>query len=164
MSNLFENRVSQRFTPEELEQAAALFASLTELYKPKTIALNKEELKTLRSLRVSNFVFVQETITTLDETGLNLLPPAIAGLTGELRKDADLFEQLGKHKAVLQDMLNRVTHTMRLVGHESYKVSNSIYDQYQLQAGDGVPGAAARYEKLKKRYSKTGVGRPKLKK
>lgn len=160
MANILENRVSATFTKDELTQLATQRNALMAILKPKTLALTEDELKTLSSMAVDNFVFVQEAVKTTDAEGVSLLPPAIANLVPEMQTDVLFYEQLATEETLLEDLLTRIRHTKRLVAHESYNVANSVYILYQTLAEKGVPGAAARYNLLKERYKDNGGGRP----
>lgn len=159
MANILENRVSNSFTKEELDQLGTHRKNLMAIVKPKTVALNADELSSLGSISVDNFVFVKDTLTSADAEGVALLPPAIGGLVTELKTDVTFFEQLDSEEAALTDLLTRIQHTKRVVAHESYKVANAIYEQYQALAAAGVPGATSRYNLLKERYKNNGAGR-----
>lgn len=160
MSNVLENRVSTSFTPDELAKLATQRNALMDILKPKTVALNEEELKSLSSMAVDNFVFVQETVKTTDAEGKSLLPPHIALMVPEMETDVTFYNQLDAEEAMMEDLLTRIRHTKRLVAHESYSVANSVYGYYQNLSADGVPGAAARVNILKDRYKGNGPGRP----
>lgn len=162
MSNILENRVSTSFTQEELTKLGDQRKALMLILKPKTVALTDDELKSLSSMAVDNFVFVQETVKTTDAEGVSLLPPAIAAMVPELQTDVTFYGQLDTEEAMLEDLLTRIRHTKRLVAHESYNVANNVYGLYQSLSGAGVPGAAARYNILKERYKDNGAGRPPL--
>ena len=73
-----ENRVSTTFTPDELSKLATQRKALLAVIQPKTVALNEEELSSLSSISVDNFVFVKEAVTVSDEDAAAMLPPAIA--------------------------------------------------------------------------------------
>jgi hypothetical protein len=160
MKNVIENRVSATFTKDELADMLDKRKDLMAIIKPKTIALNDEELASLGSMAVDNFVFVKETLKTTDEEGVALLAPGIAAMVPEFTIDVAFFDQLAAEEAAMEDLLTRIRHTKRLVAHESYKVANSVYGQYQSLAEDGIPGAAARFNLLKERYKGNGPGRP----
>lgn len=161
MGNIFENRISTTFTDKELTALAAQRSAYMEGIRAKTVALTEEELASLSSMAVDNFVFVKDTLQATDGEGLSLLPPAIGILVPELEKDAALFGQLDEEELFLRDMLMRVQHTRRLAAHECYQVASAIYRQYQHLAEAGVPGAMTRYNGLKSRFAGNGGGRPK---
>jgi hypothetical protein len=78
MANILENRVSATFSKEELDKLAVQRNAFMAIVKPKTVALNADELASLGSISVDNFVFVKDTLTNTDAEGAALLPPAIA--------------------------------------------------------------------------------------
>jgi hypothetical protein len=160
MANVMENRISNTFTETELNELAAARNGYMNILKGKTLALTAEELSSLNSMAVSNFVFVKDTLQTGDAEGLALLPPAIAAMVAEAQKDAALVAQLDAEELLLQDLLTRVQHTRRVAAHEAYTVSTKVYEQYQALAEAGVPGAVTRYNALKERFAGNGGGRP----
>jgi hypothetical protein len=130
------------------------------ILRSKTLALTAEELSSLSSMAVSNFVFVKDTLQASDPEGLSLLPPAIAALVPEAGKDASVFTQFDAEELLLLDLLTRVQHTKRVAAHEAYNVATKVYEQYQMLAEAGVPGAITRYNALKERFKDNGGGRP----
>jgi hypothetical protein len=160
MANVMENRISTTFTETELNELATARTAYMNILKAKTVALTADELDSLSSMAVSNFVFVKDTLQASDAEGLSLLPPAIAALVPEAAKDAAMFTQLDAEELLLLDMLTRIQHTKRLSAHEAYNVSTKLYQQYQVLAEAGVPGAATRYNALKERFKDNGGGRP----
>jgi hypothetical protein len=160
MANVLENRISTTFTPDELRQMISSREDYLTALRAKTVALTPEELASLGSLAVDNFVFVQDTLKASDAEGRSMVAAAIAGMVPELEKDVALFEQLDTEELLLTDALTRIQHTKRLAAHESYKVATKLYEQYQSLADAGVPGAVARYNLLKERFKNNGGGRP----
>jgi hypothetical protein len=160
MANVMENRISTTFTETELQQLKAARDAYMNILKAKTVALTADELSSLSSMAVSNFVFVKDTLQASDAEGLSMLPPAIAALVPEAGKDANVFTQLDAEELMLLDLLTRVQHTRRLVAHEAYNVCTKAYEQYRMLAEAGVPGAVTRYNALKDRFKDNGGGRP----
>lgn len=160
MANVMENRISTTFTETELNELASARTAYMNVIKAKTVALTGDELFSLSSMAVSNFVFVKDTLQASDAEGISLLPPAMAALVSEATKDAAMFAQLDAEELMLQDMLTRIQHTKRLSAHEAYNASVKLYQQYQVLAEAGVPGAATRHNALKDRFKDNGGGRP----
>lgn len=161
MANVMENRISTSLTEKELQEMTAGLAAYMAPLRAKTVALTPDELGSLNSLAVDNFVFVKDALQASDAEGLALLPPVLAGLVPEMQKDVDFFGQLDAEELQLLDALTLVQHTKRLVAHEAYKVATQLYAIYGQLAAAGVPGAAARYDLLKVRFKDNGGGRPK---
>jgi hypothetical protein len=161
MANVMENRISTTLTETELNELTIARTGYMNILRAKTLALTAEELSSLNSMAVSNFVFVKDTLQASDAEGASLLPPAIAALIPEASKDAGVFTQLDAEELLLQDLLTRVQHTKRMAAHEAYNVCTKVYEQYQMLAEAGVPGAVTRYNALKDRFKDNGGGRPK---
>jgi hypothetical protein len=161
MANVMENRISTTFTETELKELAIARNAYMNILRAKTLALTADELASLNSMAVSNFVFVKDTLQASDAEGLSILPPAIAALLPEAGKDAGVFTQLDTEELLLVDLLTRIQHTKRVAAHEAYNVCAKAYEQYQMLADAGVPGAVTRYNALKDRFKDNGGGRPK---
>ena len=159
MSNIFENRLTTNFTETEINQLAASREAYLKSLLPKTVALTSDELSSLSSMAVNNYVFVLDTVKATDAEGQAMLPPAYAQLVPILKDETDFFIQLDKEELELMDMITRVQHTKRLAAHQSYLTSTAFYKQYQVLAEAGVPGAMSRYNDLKERFSDNGPGR-----
>jgi hypothetical protein len=160
MANLQNNRFSATFTQKETEQLATSRTAYLNDLRAKTVALTPEERTSHSSIAVDNFVFVKDTVLCNDAEGLALMPPAYVAMAPELVLDDTVFDQFDAEELVLMDLLQRVRDTKRLVAHEAYSASIKFYNLYKQMAEDGVPGAASRYDLLKKRFKDNGGGRP----
>jgi hypothetical protein len=161
MANVMENRISTTFTETELKDLKTARDAYMNILQAKTLALTADELDSLSSMAVSNFVFVKDTLQASDAEGLSILPPAIAAMMPEAGKDANVFAQFDAEELMLLDMLTRIQHTKRVAAHEAYSVCSKAYRQYQMLAEAGVPGAVTRYNALKDRFKENGSsGRP----
>ena len=160
MANIFENRSSTTFTATETTNLGSQHTAYSGIINPKMVTLTDEELNTLPSIDVDNYVFVQDTITACDADGVAMLPPTFAAMVPELVKDNTFYKQLDVEKAWLYDQIKRIESTQRVVAAEAYRVSNGLYKQFDNLADAGVAGAASRRDALKVRYNNNGGGRP----
>jgi hypothetical protein len=161
MANLQNNRFSATFTQKETDELATSRTAYSNVLRAKTVALTPEEREDFNGIEVDNYVFVKDTLHCNDAEGVAMMPPAYAAMAPELVSDNTAFDQLDAEKLLLKDLLQRVEDTQRLVAHEGYSMATKFYKLYKQMAEDGVPGAAARYELLKKRFKDNGAGRPK---
>lgn len=160
MANLQNNRFSATFTQKETEELGTSRTAYANNLTAKTVALTPEELDRFNSIEVDNYVFVKDTLYCNDAEGVAMMPPAYAAMAPELVLDNTVFDQFDAEKLLLKDLLRRVEDTQRLVAHEAYSLATKYYKLYKQMAEDGVPGAAARYELLSKRFKDNGGGRP----
>lgn len=161
MANLQNNRFSATFTQRETEQLVASRMAYSNNLTAKTVALTPEERDSYNGIEVDNYVFVKDTLYCNDAEGVAMMPPAYAAMAPELVLDNTVFDQFDAEELALKDMLQRVQDSKRLVAHEAYSAATMYYKLYKQMAEDGVPGAAARYELLRKRFKDNGAGRPK---
>lgn len=72
MANIIENRISTTFTTTEEAALAAQHTAYTSVVNPKMVTVTDEELKSIPSIDVDNYVFVNDTITACDAEGVVL--------------------------------------------------------------------------------------------
>lgn len=159
MANLQVNRLNS-LLPAAVKATvnSNLDTVLTDI-DPYTVSLVEEERSTLLSLKEENFVFAYEALGQAEALG-NLIPPALATLVSDLRNDFDLHTDLREIENIkLSQVINRISDSRRLAGHEAYLGALAVYKLIGAMASMGVEGADPAYQLLKERFAAQG-GRP----
>lgn len=152
MSNLGNNRINARLTPEDL---AAIKQAIQEINArmPFLLGLTLEERRKLAKINRSNKLFVEDAIEVARENP-NVLPHYLT--VEELEKDYELFEQLDDILLPLEQLFERVRDTQMLAGSEAYQTSLVLYKLTRVAADAGLPGMDTAYAKLRVRFDGQG--------
>lgn len=153
MSNILNNRISAAISAQdkaEIKQAIALIESKL----PFLLGLTADERKVLPKINRQNKLFVDETIQACADNGA-ILPAFIK--VDEMRKDFDLFVDLGDIALPLSQLYEKVRDTQMLAGSESFSTSLAVYKMFQLAAASGMPGMDTVADKLAERFSGQGT-------
>lgn len=152
MSNIGNNRINARLTPEDL---AAIKQAIQEINArmPFLLGLTLEERRKLAKISRSNKLFVSDSIEVVQENPV-MLPHY---LTPEaLENDFVLYQQLAEILLPLEQLFEKVRDTQIMAGSEAYQTSLVIYKLIRVAADAGMPGMDTAYAKLRVRFDGQG--------
>lgn len=152
MSNIGNNRINARLTPEDL---AAIKQAIYEINArmPFLLGLTLEERRKLAKISRSNKLFVADSIEVVRENPM-MLPYYLT--PGELENDYLLYQQLGEILLPLEQLYEKVRDTQIMAGSEAYQTSLVTYKLVRVAAEAGLPGMDTAYAKLKVRFEGRG--------
>lgn len=156
MSNINENRINFVFPVADITAMNASLASVL-AKMPANSALSTDQRDSYTAIDVANRVFCQECYSESSATGAGIVSSYI-NLTS-LNNDLTLNQQMLNLSGIVSSISQRIDDILRVTGHEAFKVSNLIYEDYQKGARVGIDNAQAGYERLKVRYDAQGPGR-----
>ncbi len=155
MANITLNRLSTTISAADDAALEAAGSQLEPILNNYCISLDDTERSSLFSLDVENKVFVEECLNEA-RNHAEPLPPYVQA--DELDKDYTLFNQLDNIESQLNHLMQKVSDTKRLAGHEAYAMALMIYKLYEAATLAGVPDAKASYDRLKARFANQGSG------
>lgn len=158
MSNINENRINITLIAADVTSINQSITSiLTKM--PANTALSEDERSRYNAIDVANKVFVEDTLQEALTTGTGIVASYIN--LPVLQNDITIYNQMDVIETGLSNLLQRVKDVKRIAGHEAYKVSNRVYNNYKDAAEIGVDNAQSAYDRLKVRYDAQGnAGRP----
>lgn len=156
MTETPQNRLSASMAEKDVQSVKKSLAELAKAM-PFLIGLNETEKRRLTKINTSNKVFVEDVIKSFD-VNKAIIPNFIS--PEEISKDLALYDQLDEIEFQLADVLEKVRCTRKLAGSEAYGSALMVYQLIKTATKAGVPGAAASFEVLKDRFSKS-TGRKK---
>ena len=143
------NKHNQAIPAEILSQAQAKIAEVANLLKPYLLALTPTERHELPKMGPKTLNFVEKSHEFAHENP-SLIPPYLE--MGEF--DTDFADAHGlwtlyNHVRQLED---GISDTQMTAGSEAYQAALIFYNSAKIAASQGIPGAKAVYEELKKRF------------
>lgn len=120
---------------------------------PFLVGLTPAERQALPKMRMPTAYFVDAALDSAQQNP-NLVPPYL-NLT-EARKDMQLFRQLSRILAPIQQLFEAADDTTLAVGSEAYTGMLTYYNSAKRAAKDGVPGADTVVNSLKSRFAQAG--------
>lgn len=158
MSNINENRINFTFTTADV--TAMNTAVNTILAKmPANSSLSDDQRNSYNAIDVDNKVYCDECLSEALATGTGIISNYIS--LPNLTNDLTVYGQMKNLQGAVNNLSQRISDVIRVAGHESYKVSNQIYKDYEDAAENGVDNAKAGYERLKQRFeAQRKAGRP----
>jgi hypothetical protein len=151
MANINDNRVNLTLTPAQLTTVSTAISSLNSTLS-MLLALTDDERASLLGINVDNKQFVDETLEEMTNNGA-ILPTYLN--VQNLQKDVQLFEQLDGLHSQLMNVVQKISDTRRLAGHESYNMSLAVYKMYEAATQMGIPNARQSYDRLKQRFQQS---------
>jgi len=143
------NKHNQAIPAEKLEQAQAKIVEAANLLKPYLLALTPAEKQELPKMGPKTLNFVEKSHEYAHENP-TLVPPYLE--MGEFDTDfadAHGLWKLYNHVRQLQD---GISDTQMTAGSEAFQSALVFYNSVKVAASNGVKGAKAVYEELKKRF------------
>lgn len=152
MSNYFNNRVSVKLSPKDLQN---LHDDLSNFEKkmPFGVGLTSDERMRMLKIRRSNKLFVEEALAVAKEFP-DLMPVFLTA--EELEKDFTLHVQLDGLEKMILSLLKMVQDTRIISGAEAIQAALMIYKLVKIAAAAGMPKAQAAYERLAIRFEEQG--------
>lgn len=149
---LTSNRLSVTLTPAAITAIKAAIAAV-DSQLPFLLGLTNAERKALPKIDVNNKVFVEDSLTAINNNG-GILPTYINAV--EIGKDLVLFEQLDELVQLVGQLFDKLRDTQMLAGSEAYVSSLVAYKLFASAADAGLPGAESIYNQLKQRFIAEG--------
>ena len=143
------NKHYQAIPTDVLEQAQAKVLELNELLKPYLLALTSTERREIPKMGPKTLNFVEKSHTYAHENP-SLVPPylKIDGFDVDFI-DANGLWTLYNHVRQLEEGLSD---TQMAAGSEALQAALVFYNSVKVAASQGIPGAKAVYDELKKRF------------
>jgi hypothetical protein len=156
MANITVNRLNTTISPADETTLLTGFTGINTVLGPYLATLTDDERKSLFSLKEENLVFAHEALLQAQNLG-NLIPAAMGSLVTNLDNDLELNKQMGElEDAVISQLVQKISDTRRLAGHEGYVGALAVYKLIEALASVGVEGAQAAYDILKARFANQG--------
>ena len=153
MANILHNRVSATLTPEQVATVKTALQQIREAL-PFLIGLTTDERQTLPKMNIANRSFTEDALNVIDHNP-GIFPPYLD--LAELRKDLQLYDQLGALVTLANQLCELMRDTQILAGSEAYVTALTGYKMAGAAASSGVPGAKTVYDLLKKRFEGQGT-------
>jgi len=144
-----KNKHSRAIPADILEQAQAKIVELTDLLKPYLVTLTTSEKRELPKMGPKTLNFVEKSHGYAHQNP-NLVPPYLE--MGEF--DIDFADARGLWTLYnrIRQLEEGVSDTQTTAGSEAYQSALVFYNSAKLAASQGINGAKAVYEELKKRF------------
>jgi hypothetical protein len=151
------NKHSQSIPADKLEQAKVKIGEAAELLKPYLIALTPAEKQEIPKMGPKTLNFVEKSHEYAHEN-----PSLVPNYLEMDEFDIDFADAHGLwtlHNRV-QQLQEAISDTQMTAGSEAYQAALVFYNSVKVAASQGIHGAKAVYEELKKRFpgKKRGSG------
>ena len=151
------NKHNQAIPAEKLEQAQAKIVEAANLLKPYLLALTPAEKQELPKMGPKTLNFVEKSHAYAHENP-ELVPPYLE--MGEFDTDFADAHGLWTLYNRIRQLEEGIADTQMTAGSEAYQSALLFYNSVKAAASNGVKGAKAVYEELKRRFP-CGRKRPK---
>ena len=152
-----ENKHSQAIPENTLQQARDKIAEVAVLLKPYLLALTPEQRHELPKMGPKTLNFVEKAHEYAHEN-TDLVPPYLKLDDFDIDfKDAHGLWTLYSHVRQLED---GISDTQMTAGSEAYQSALVFYNSAKVASSQGVPGAKAVFEELKRRFPGNKIPRP----
>ncbi|MES2545288.1 MAG: hypothetical protein V4548_10410 [Bacteroidota bacterium] len=157
MGNITENKLNAIILAADI---TAINTTITTIASKLPVgSLTDEQRTALKSIDVSNKIFVEDVLIELTASGTGIIPTFIN--QAFIQNDLSLYEQLDTIEASLLNVQQRITDLKRISGDEAYTAALAVYRIFDGANQAGVPNAKQAYERLKARFDAQGsTGRP----
>lgn len=124
---------------------------------PFAIGLTPAERSTLPKITDQSSYFVEDALAAV-ESQPDLAPRYLD--LAEMKSDLALWKQLDRFVSEIKSLARLVDDTAVAAGSEAYTAALSIYNSAKRAAKDGVPGAQAVVNELKRRFDQANRSAP----
>ncbi|MCU7618860.1 hypothetical protein NZ698_16895 [Chryseobacterium sp. PBS4-4] len=157
MGNITENKLNTVITTSDLSAINDAISSISS--KLPAGSLTDDQRATLKSINVSNKIFVEDVITETTVNGSEIIPSFVQ--TANIQTDITLFDQLDTIESGINTLLQKISDLKRIAGDEAYTGALVCYRLFEGANTAGINSAKQSYEKLRARFDAQGnTGRP----
>jgi hypothetical protein len=158
MANLTENKLNTVLKAADLATINSSITGISDILPAGS--LTDAQRGSIKSMDVSNKIFVEDVITEMGISAKGIIPEFIN--SEFIQNDLALFQQLDGVESSLKNLLQKVSDLKRIAGDEAYSMALASYKVYDGANQAGIAGAKQSYNKLKVRFESqtTGAGRP----
>jgi hypothetical protein len=152
MANLGNNRISAVLPDADFQ---LILTSLKQIEGALgfLVGLTPDERQMIPKVSWDNKQFVDDCMGFIS-TNPEYLPGYL--VPGEIQKDYDLFGKLDKITGQFSVLAQKLSDTQMLAGSEDFSACLAYYRSVKQAATDGIPGAQAIYDALKRRFEAQG--------
>src|SRR5215203_3246898 len=135
MANIMQNRVSATLTSEQVATVKTALQQVRDTL-PFLIGLTNDERQTLPKMSTANRSFTEDALNTISHNP-GIFPPYLD--IDEMRKDLQLYDQLGGLITLANQVCELLRDTQMLAGSEAYVTALTGYKMAGAAATGGVP-------------------------
>ncbi len=153
MSNVTEHKITASFSAADI---TAITNALTLVYsKLPQISLTDDQRLKLKSIDVSNKIFVEDTIVEMGLFGSASIIPGYVS-QASMQVNLTMFQQIDAIESQVNSLLRKLSDCKRVAGDDVYSSALVVYDAISTAHRTGGINAKSSYDKLKARFESQG--------